>query len=159
MQRPQFSRFFAIATNAALTSLLPACKTLPESTNSSRTPSAALTQDTIDDSLLAGQKPFFTQEGIASWYGGRWIGRKTANGEHYRADDFTAAHRTLPFHSRVRVTDLRTGKSVIVRINNRGPYIRGRIIDISVAAAKTLGFYGRGLTRVRIEAYRPPPKT
>ncbi|MCX7868495.1 MAG: septal ring lytic transglycosylase RlpA family protein [Terrimicrobiaceae bacterium] len=102
-------------------------------------------------------KPFFVQEGIASWYGGRWIGRLTANGERYRAGDLTAAHRTLPFDSRVVVTDLKTGKQVVVRINNRGPYVRGRIIDLSVVAAKQLGMYARGLARVRIEAFKKIP--
>ena len=102
-------------------------------------------------------KPFFVQEGIASWYGGRWIGRMTANGERYRHGDMTAAHKTLPFNTRVRVTDLKTGKQVIVRINNRGPYTRGRIIDLSVRAAQELGTYSRGLAKVRIEAFREIP--
>lgn len=101
--------------------------------------------------------PIFVQEGIASWYGGRWIGRLTANGEHYRAGDITAAHKTLPFNTPVRVTDMKTGASIIVRINNRGPYVKGRIIDLSVAAAKRLGTYDRGLARVRIEALREIP--
>jgi rare lipoprotein A len=102
-------------------------------------------------------KPTFVQEGIASWYGGRWIGRLTANGEHYRAGDVTAAHKKLPFNTMVRVIDLKTNKSIIVRINNRGPYVRGRIIDLSVVAAKTLGTYDRGLAKVRIEALREIP--
>ncbi|MDX2080398.1 MAG: septal ring lytic transglycosylase RlpA family protein [Terrimicrobiaceae bacterium] len=102
-------------------------------------------------------KPTFVQEGIASWYGGRWIGRLTANGERYKAGDMTAAHKTLPFHTMVRVVDLKTKNSVIVRINNRGPYIRGRIIDLSVAAARKLGTYDRGIARVRIEALREIP--
>jgi len=101
--------------------------------------------------------PTFTQEGIASWYGGRWIGRLTANGERYKAADFTAAHKKLPFNSMVRVTDLKTKNTIIVRINNRGPYIKGRIIDLSVVAAKKLGTYDRGLAKVRIEALREIP--
>ncbi len=102
--------------------------------------------------------PWFTQQGIASWYGGRWIGRLTANGERYRAADMTAAHKKLPFNTRVRVTDLKTGKQVIVRINNRGPFVRGRIIDLSVVAAKELGTYNRGLAQVKIEALREIPQ-
>lgn len=102
-------------------------------------------------------QPYFTQEGVASWYGGRWIGRKTANGEIYHAGDFTAAHRTLPFGTILRVTDLKTGKSVMVRVNNRGPYVRGRILDLSVAAARELGTYHRGIAKVRIEAVKPIP--
>ena len=92
-----------------------------------------------------------TSSGVASWYGGRWIGRKTANGEIYRAGDMTAAHKTLPFNTRVRVTDVRTGESTVVRINNRGPFVRGRVIDLSVAAASDLGMKHRGLARVKLE--------
>ncbi len=106
---------------------------------------------------LFDSRPLLVEHGIASWYGGRWIGRKTANGEIYRAGDLTAAHKKLPFHSKVRVTDLRSGKSVIVRINNRGPYVKGRIIDLSVEAAKALGTYDRGLARVRLELLREIP--
>jgi rare lipoprotein A len=106
---------------------------------------------------LYDSRPVQVEYGIASWYGGRWIGRKTANGETYRAGDMTAAHKKLPFHSKVRVTELRGGKSVIVRINNRGPYVKGRIIDLSVEAAKALGTYERGLARVRLEVLREIP--
>ncbi len=103
-------------------------------------------------------KPWFVEEGIASWYGGRWIGRLTANGERYRAKDMTAAHKKLPFHTKVRVIDLKTGRSVIVRINNRGPFKKGRIIDLSAEAARALGTYERGLARVRIEALKEIPQ-
>lgn len=101
--------------------------------------------------------PTFVETGIASWYGGRWIGRLTANGETYQQGDMTAAHKKLPFHTHVRVVDLKTGKSVVVRINNRGPFIKGRIIDLSVAAAQKLGTYHRGIAKVRIEALREVP--
>ncbi|MEI8294760.1 MAG: septal ring lytic transglycosylase RlpA family protein [bacterium] len=101
--------------------------------------------------------PTLVEYGTASWYGGRWIGRSTANGETYRSGDLTAAHRKLPFNTPVRVVDLKTGHSVIVRINNRGPYVKGRIIDLSVAAAKQLGTYNQGLAKVRIEALREIP--
>jgi rare lipoprotein A len=101
--------------------------------------------------------PAFVETGIASWYGGRWIGRLTANGETYAQGDITAAHKKLPFNTHVRVTDLKTGKDIVVRINNRGPFIKGRIIDLSVLAAKQLGTYDRGLAKVRIEALREVP--
>ena len=101
--------------------------------------------------------PTLVEYGMASWYGGRWVGRLTANGETYRAGDVTAAHKKLPFNTRVRVVDLKTGNSLIVRINNRGPYVKGRIIDLSVAAAKKLGTYERGIARVRVEALREIP--
>ena len=109
------------------------------------------------DALIYSSMPTQVEHGIASWYGGRWIGRLTANGETYRPADLTAAHKKLPFNTRVRVVDLKTGNSLIVRINNRGPYVKGRIIDLSVAAAKKLGTYDRGLAKVRIEALREIP--
>ncbi len=100
----------------------------------------------------ADLKPVSVQNGIASFYAGRWIGRKTANGEIYQARDRTAAHRTLPFNTRVRVTDKLTGKSTIVRINNRGPYVKGRVIDLSLRAAREIGLTRkRGLARVKLE--------
>ena len=109
------------------------------------------------DAQIYSGTPTQIEYGMASWYGGRWIGRLTANGETYRAADLTAAHKKLPFNTRVRVVDLKTGNSLIVRINNRGPYVKGRIIDLSVAAAKKLGTYERGLAKVRIEALREIP--
>ena len=109
------------------------------------------------DAQVYSGTPTLVEYGMASWYGGRWVGRLTANGETYRAGDVTAAHKKLPFNTRVRVVDLKTGNSLIVRINNRGPYVKGRIIDLSVAAAKKLGTYDRGIARVRIEALREIP--
>ncbi|MFN0126350.1 MAG: septal ring lytic transglycosylase RlpA family protein [Verrucomicrobiales bacterium] len=94
------------------------------------------------------------ETGIASWYGGRWHGRKTANGERYDQNSMTAAHKRLPFNTRVRVTNLRTGQSAIVRINNRGPYIRGRVIDVSRAAAQKIGIQRGGVGRVKLEVPR-----
>jgi rare lipoprotein A len=94
------------------------------------------------------------ETGIASWYGGRWHGRKTANGERYNQNSMTAAHKKLPFGTKVRVTNLKTGKSCVVRINNRGPYVRGRVIDLSVAAAKKIGSHSGGLSKVKLEVLR-----
>ncbi len=91
-----------------------------------------------------------TQTGQASWYGYE-AGNMTATGERYNAQAMTAAHRTLPFGSRVRVTNVRTGKSAIVRINDRGPFIRGRIIDLSAAAADAVGIKSSGVGNVRLE--------
>jgi rare lipoprotein A len=90
-------------------------------------------------------------QGIASWYGYDWAGRKTANGERYNPEGMTAAHRSLPMGTKVRVTNTRNGKSVIVRINDRGPYIGGRVIDLSLGAARILGMMSSGLAPVRIE--------
>jgi rare lipoprotein A len=84
----------------------------------------------------------WSQQGIASWYGPRFHGRLTASGERFNTNALTAAHKTLPFGSRVRVRSLSDGKEVVVRINDRGPFIKGRIIDLSQAAARALGFVG-----------------
>ena len=102
---------------------------------------------------LYDPKPTHVQTGIASWY----RDHRTASGERFNVNAMAAAHRTLPFGSKVRVIDLRTGHSVIVRINDRGPYIRGRIIDLTVGAARKLGTYHRGISRVRIEVLREIP--
>lgn len=110
-----------------------------------------------EEKPVAELEPVSVQYGIASFYAGRWIGRKTASGEIYRAGDRTAAHRKLPFGTRVRVTDQRTGKSTIVRINNRGPYARGRVIDLSLVAAQDIGLTRkRGIAKVKLEVL---PKT
>jgi len=85
--------------------------------------------------------------GIASYY---WQGQRTANGERFEKRELTAAHRTLPFGTRVRVTNLATGRSVMVRINDRGPFVAGRVIDVSQAAAEELGMVGRGVAKVKL---------
>jgi len=92
-----------------------------------------------------------TQEGIASWYGQEFQGRPTASGERFDMHALTAAHRTLPFGARVQVTNLENGKSVVVRINDRGPNQKGRLIDLSYAAAKQLDLIGTGTAKVRIQ--------
>ncbi len=94
--------------------------------------------------------PGFTQEGEASWYGGQFHGRKTASGERYDKNGLSAAHKTLPLGTLVRVENLENGYSVEVRINDRGPYIKGRIIDLSKGAAIHLGMHSAGKAKVRI---------
>jgi rare lipoprotein A len=94
----------------------------------------------------------FVEEGIASWYGGRFHGRKTANGEVYDMYEKTAAHKTLPFGTHVKVVNLSNGKEVLVRINDRGPFVKERIIDLSFAAAQDIGMIDPGTTRVRLVA-------
>jgi rare lipoprotein A len=89
--------------------------------------------------------------GVASYYAKSLDGHRTASGEHYDMKALTAAHRTLPFGSRVRVTNLGNGLSVVVRINDRGPLVKGRVIDLSYAAARELQFIDHGTTRVRLE--------
>jgi rare lipoprotein A len=95
--------------------------------------------------------PHYTAVGFASWYGDAFHGRYTANGEIFDENAITAAHPTLPLPSYVRVTNLQNHKSIVVRVNDRGPYVGDRIIDLSIKTAKLLGFYGHGLARVKVE--------
>jgi|SRR5579872_185023 len=97
-------------------------------------------------------KPY--QIGKASWYGKQFHGRATASGEGFDMFDLTAAHRQLPLGTLVKVTDLRNGKWIIVRINDRGPYIKGRIMDLSYSAARMLDFHA-GVERVRLDIVEP----
>jgi rare lipoprotein A len=97
----------------------------------------------------------YREKGIASWYGYETYrqrgGRMTANGEAFHPMGFNAAHKYLPLPTYVRVTNLENGKSIIVRVNDRGPFVAGRIIDVSAAAAKKLGFYDKGTAKVQVE--------
>jgi rare lipoprotein A len=95
--------------------------------------------------------PGASQEGVASYYGARFHGRQTANGERFDMHAMTAAHPSLPFDTRVRVTHLDSGRQIVVRINDRGPFIKGRIIDLSRSAAEKLGMIRSGVARVRVE--------
>jgi rare lipoprotein A len=101
------------------------------------------------------EDPNYRAEGVASWYGDWFHGRLTANGERYDMHALSAAHPTLPLPSYVRVTNLENNRSLVVRVNDRGPFHDGRIIDMSVKAAKLLGFYERGLARVHVEYLGP----
>lgn len=110
-----------------------------------------------------------TSNGVTSYYHPSLHGNKTANGERYNHYSFTAAHRSLPFGTKLKVTDLDTQRSVIVKVNDRGPFIKGRVLDLSGAAASSLGIKKKGIARVEITvlytpsikrkpAYRPEPK-
>lgn len=90
------------------------------------------------------------QTGKASWYGPGFDGRKTASGERFNRNAMTAAHKSLPLHSRVRVTNLANNESVVVKINDRGPYVSGRIIDLSQAAARAIGIRGVGKVSISV---------
>lgn len=96
-------------------------------------------------------------EGLASWYGHPYHGRATASGEIYNMYDMTAAHRTMAFGTRVRVHDLENGRDVVVRINDRGPFVEGRIIDLSYAAAQAMGMPSTALVRLEILGAGPTP--
>jgi rare lipoprotein A len=93
----------------------------------------------------------YDESGVASWYGAQFHGRRTANGELYDMNTLTAAHRTLPMPSFVRVTNLENGRSLILRVNDRGPFARGRILDVSRRASQLLGFHDNGTARVRVQ--------
>lgn len=105
---------------------------------------------------LKGKRNGPYQVGTASWYGEEFDGKATASGEPFDMLDFTAAHMTLPLGSYVRVTNLRNGRSVVVRVNDRGPVVPGRIIDVSYNAARALDFKGHGLQRVRLDVLQEP---
>lgn len=107
--------------------------------------------DTQTLPALFAPKPVSVQHGKASFY---WQPQKTASGERFNPSQLTAAHKTLPMHSVVRVINLKNGKSVIVRINDRGPYVKGRIIDLSKAAAVQVGMVNCGVVPVRVEVLR-----
>jgi rare lipoprotein A len=103
-------------------------------------------------SVKRAEKPLFSQTGAASWYRPK-LQRRTASGDAFDAGAFTAAHRTLPFGTVIRVTCLKTGKMVKVRVNDRGPFTRGRILDVSAAAAEVLDMTQDGESNVRIEEF------
>jgi rare lipoprotein A len=109
-----------------------------------RQPSTARREPSAPAPIIQGE------EGIASWYGHPFDGRRTASGEIYNMHAMTAAHRTLPFGTRVKVHDLENGKSVVVRINDRGPFVEGRIIDLSYAAAQAMHMSGTAVVRLQI---------
>jgi len=102
---------------------------------------------------MTGHKPIGATVGLASYYS---EGLRTASGEKLVPGELTAAHPTLPFGTRLRVTRVDTGRSVVVRVNDRGPFVNGRIVDVSHSAAEQLGLTGRGVAKVKIEVVRQP---
>ena len=104
-------------------------------------------------------KPSLVETGLASWYGPPYAGRKGADGKVYDQNAMTAAHLTLPLGSMARVTNLTTNQSAMVKITDRGPFVHGRIIDLSLAAAKATGLYRMGVAKVRVEAWAPGVNT
>jgi rare lipoprotein A len=105
----------------------------------------------VQSTSYSNYSPAGLIRGVASWYGSDFHGGKTANGERYDMNSMTAAHRSLPFGTLVKVTNENNGRECVVRINNRGPYLKGRILDVSKAAASELGFLGRGICKVRMQ--------
>lgn len=115
--------------------------------------SCATKLDTTKKPVLYNPHPVTVEEGIASWY----KDKRTASGERFNGSAMAAAHKKLPFGTMVRVVDLKTNKSITVRINDRGPYIRGRVIDLTIGAARALGMYSRGIAKVRVEVLKEIP--
>ena len=140
-------KVFAVAIAAAL--VLSACHR-KKSVKAPPPPAPPSSPATVAPEVVANET------GLASWYGHPYHGRQSASGEVYDMEQMTAAHRTLPFGAQVRVHDLDNEKSVDVRINDRGPFVNGRIIDLSHAAARAIDMVGPGTARVRLEILRTP---
>jgi rare lipoprotein A len=121
----------------------------PNNSEAKPAPTSSIQVQPVVRKQVGKTKPY--QVGTASWYGSNFEGKETASGEKYNMYDMTAAHLTLPMGSYVRVTNLRNGKAVVVRVNDRGPIVPGRIIDLSYGAAQALQMRAHGLQRVRLD--------
>jgi len=109
-----------------------------------------------DEAIVASRQPIYSEEGMASWYGPNYHAHRGANGQVYDQNGISAAHRTLPMGSLIKVTNLQTGQTAIMRITDRGPFVPDRVIDLSVTAAKEVGVWRPGTARVRIDVYDTP---
>jgi rare lipoprotein A len=159
-------KVLTVATLAALTA---GCATEPSSTPSSGGSGSVghgayrvgVPYQIGDNWYYPHEQTDYDEVGVASWYGPTFYGKQTADGEIYDGDGLTAAHRTLPMPVNVRVTNLENGKSLVLRVNDRGPFANGRIIDVSKHAAELLGFYAKGTAKVRVtylgRANQPTP--
>jgi rare lipoprotein A len=146
----------AVAPPPALgTTPLPGPATPNPAPPSPATP-AGVADSTVDADFVASHPVIYTEEGLASWYGPPYDKRRGANGEIFDKDALTAAHRTLPMNSLIRVTNLSTGQSVVVRVTDRGPFVPDRTLDLSLASAKVIGVWRPGVARVRIEVFAAP---
>jgi rare lipoprotein A len=150
--RPQGRRarpgVFARLAVLAFASVLPGAATWADRSSG---PGVAEIASAIERGILTAQ------EGVVSWYGAQFQDRKTASGERFDAAAMTMAHPSLPFGTHVKVTNLRNGRSVVVRVNDRGPFVGKRIADLSQAAAAEIGMMRRGLARARIEVLAAAP--
>ena len=135
---------------------VPPPPSLPQEQKPVATPPSAETGEDEKIEVPAGAKPIFEETGMASWYGAPYHSRRGSNGEVYNMHAMTAAHLTLPLGSIVRVTNLKTGHSAVLRITDRGPFVVGRIIDLSLAAAKALDVYLPGIAKVQLEVLQAP---
>jgi rare lipoprotein A len=152
----------------ALTSLLAACGSLGGKAGGARIPvvrdPAPIVSGTMRPYQVRGQwyrpaeQPNYDEVGMASWYGAQFNGRSTASGERFDMNALSAAHKTLPLPALVEVTNLSNGQSIVVRVNDRGPFIDNRIIDLSRGAAEEIGMLGQGVGRVRVRYLGPAPR-
>ncbi len=117
---------------------------------------SAVADSSTDADFVASHPVIYREEGMASWYGPPYDKRRGANGEVFDKDALTAAHRTLPMNSLVKVTNLSTGQSVVLRITDRGPFVPDRMLDLSLASAKAIGVWRPGVARVRVEVFAAP---
>lgn len=138
----------------AATDSAEAAESSEASTPPSREP--VLREEEPRETAPGKDKPLFVETGLASWYGAPYNHRRSSNGEVYNMHALTAAHLTLPLGSTVRVTNIKTGHSAVVQITDRGPFVPGRIIDLSQAAAKKVDVWGAGVAMVRLEVLRTP---
>lgn len=138
--------------------LEPSTKVAIREADTNSSPEESLIKQAPPTPIAPAPKPaprvVHTSKGEASWYGPGFFGNRTANGETFRPGTMTAAHRTLPFGTKVRVTNLWNGKSAVVRINDRGPFHGNRVIDIAHGAAQTLGLTSSGVAQVRLDVLR-----
>ncbi len=117
---------------------------------------ASVADSPADADFVRTHPVIYSEEGIASWYGPPYDKRRGANGEIFDKDALTAAHRTLPMNSLIKVTNLSTGQSAILRVTDRGPFVPDRMLDLSLASAKAIGVWRPGLARVRVEVFAAP---
>ena len=127
-----------------------------ESRPTAPAPAIATAGDSADIDFVATHSPISSEEGLASWYGPPYHNRKAANGQVFDQNAMTAAHRTLPLNSLIKVTNVQTGQSVVVRVTDRGPFVQGRVLDLSMASAKAAGVWRPGIAKVRIDVYQTP---
>lgn len=137
---------------AVMTGFIAACETVPDAPEKTTGTYKVGTPYKVNGTWYYPQEqPDYDETGLASWYGPTFHGKQTANGETFDQTTLTAAHKTLPMPVQVRVTNLENGKQLVLRVNDRGPFIRGRIIDVSAEAAQLLGFRAKGTAMVRVE--------
>jgi rare lipoprotein A len=134
----------------------PSPPSLPQEKSAATLPSPNASSTSENIEVFVGAKPIFEETGMASWYGAPYHNRRGSNGEIYDMNAMTAAHLTLPLGSIVRITNLKTEHAAVVRITDRGPFVDGRIVDLSLAAAKALDVYLPGTAKVRLEVLQSP---